>query len=273
MKLTCLVDNAVRQSSRFWGEHGISFLIETPNGRVLFDTGSSGAVLIHNLALTGVQTAGLSALVLSHSHPDHTGGLSDLFDRRTGLPLYANPALLRSRFVQLDGQTTALGLAVSPETLAGSVTLHLSETQQQVLPGVWTTGVITERPEPEGRGTGHVIRQGETWVPDPYDDDLSLWVETPGGHALILGCCHAGLLNTLAHVRRLFGVYPNVVVGGTHLVSSDAAQLAHLVQVLRPLGPPMLYLNHCTGQPAYVALATAFGDRVRAFPAGSILEL
>ncbi len=49
MRLICLVDNAVRPHTRFRGEHGLAFLVETAAGRVLFDTGASGEVLLHNL--------------------------------------------------------------------------------------------------------------------------------------------------------------------------------------------------------------------------------
>ena len=57
MNVTCVVDDAVQRSSPFWGEHGLAFLIETDAGRVLFDTGQSGTVLLHNLDLLGVDPA------------------------------------------------------------------------------------------------------------------------------------------------------------------------------------------------------------------------
>ena len=76
MKVQCLVDNSVRPSSAFWGEHGLAFLIDADDGRrLLFDTGASGAVLLHNLESAGVDIGTIDAVVLSHSHPDHTGGL------------------------------------------------------------------------------------------------------------------------------------------------------------------------------------------------------
>ena len=273
MKLTCLVDNAVHPHTSLWGEHGLAFLIESEEGRVLFDTGASGTVLLHNLGMAGVGLESIAALVLSHAHADHTGGLPALLKRRSGLPVYAHPDLMRERFSRRGGQMKARGLPLDAQVLRQRADLHLDDAPQEVLPGVWTTGEITERSEPEGRSPHHFVRDGETWVPDPYRDDMALILDVSRGLVLVCGCCHAGLLNTLSHVRRAFGRDPVAVVGGTHLISADEAHLRRLVQVLQRLGPPALYLNHCTGQAAYVALAQACGDRVAPCPAGTVLEL
>ena len=89
---------------------------------------------------------------------------------------------------------------------------------------------------------------------------------------MICGCCHAGLLNTLAHVRRTFGPDITTVAGGTHLLHADEAHLQRVMEVLRELDVPQLYLNHCTGQRAYVTLAQAFGEKVAPCPAGTRLN-
>jgi 7,8-dihydropterin-6-yl-methyl-4-(beta-D-ribofuranosyl)aminobenzene 5'-phosphate synthase len=272
MKVICLVDNAVQPHTSFWGEHGLAFLIETKDGRILFDTGTSGAVLVHNLEVAGIASESICALALSHSHPDHTGGLPALLECRPGLPVYAHPDLLRERFTRREGQVKAKGLPLAPETLRRQADLHLSAAPQMVLPRVWTTGEISERSEPEGRSPHHLVRQGDKWAPDPYRDDMALVLEGSQGLVLICGCCHAGLLNTLSHLRRVFDRDPIAVAGGMHLVNADGAYMRHLLEGLRRLGPPVLYPNHCTGQAAYVVLAQAFGERVASCPAGTVLE-
>jgi 7,8-dihydropterin-6-yl-methyl-4-(beta-D-ribofuranosyl)aminobenzene 5'-phosphate synthase len=272
MKLTCLVDNAVQPHSAFRGEHGLAFLVESEEGRVLFDTGASGAVLLHNLEVAGVPPEGISALALSHAHRDHTGGLPALLEQRPGLPVYAHPDVLRERFSRRGGSMQARGLPLAPEVLRQRADLRLSDAPQEILPGIWTTGEISDRSEPEGRSPHHFVHDGEGWASDPYRDDMALVLEESQGVVLVCGCCHAGLLNTLSHVRQVFGRDPMAVVGGTHLVSADEAHLRRLVGVLRRLGPPALYLNHCTGQAAYLVLAQALGDRVAPCPAGTVLE-
>ena len=280
IRVTCVVDDAVCDHSPFWGEHGLAFLIETESGSVLFDTGQSGTVLLHNLNLLGIEPETINALAISHAHYDHTGGLPALLDwgsagdlRPTGIPLHAHPDLFRERFSRREGTPKFVGLPLERAALEQRLTIQLSTEPAEVLPGVWTTGEITDRAEPEGRSAYHLTYGTEGWEPDLYRDDMSLVLETGRGLTVICGCCHAGLLNTLAHVRRTFGPDITTVAGGTHLLHADEAHLQRVMEVLRELGVPQLYLNHCTGQRAYVTLAQAFGEKVAPCPAGTRLSL
>jgi 7,8-dihydropterin-6-yl-methyl-4-(beta-D-ribofuranosyl)aminobenzene 5'-phosphate synthase len=212
------------------------------------------------------------ALILSHAHIDHTGGLIAILSQKPGLPLYASPDLFRPRFTLREDTYKSIGLPLTQEELAQLADLHLSDAPIEVLPGLWTTGEIGERPEPEGRSTRHYVPDGDGWQPDPYRDDMSLVMETQAGLVVICGCCHAGLLNTLAHVRRTFQRPIIAVLGGTHLVNAEEAYLQHVIEIISDTyGPIRFYLNHCTGPQAYVALASAFGDRVSPCPVGTIL--
>jgi len=274
IKLHCMVENSAKRGSALWGEHGLSFWIETPGGQVLFDTGQSGDVFLHNAQQMGLDLKQIDALTVSHAHYDHTGGFERTLPRmRPNIPLYAHPDLFRERFSRREGEYRSIGLRMSREELEKHADLRLSEQPSEIVPGVWTTGEISSRPHFEGRSEGHTIRRGEGWQPDPYQDDFSLVLEGDDGLVVLCGCCHAGLLNTLQHVRRHFDSRIVAVIGGTHLSSATSEMLHEAVEHLRSAyDSPRLYVNHCTGERAYLALARAFGDRVEVCPAGTTLD-
>jgi 7,8-dihydropterin-6-yl-methyl-4-(beta-D-ribofuranosyl)aminobenzene 5'-phosphate synthase len=273
MRVTCLIDNAVKASAPYWGEHGLAFLIESAGRTVLLDTGASSEVLLHNLAVARVAPADLDAVALSHGHRDHTGGLAALLAAKPALTVLAHPRVTAPRFSRREGALHEIGMPAGTVAMLERATQCLSREPRSLAPGVWTTGEIVTRAEPEGRSPAHCVRDGDRLAPDPYIDDLSLVLETPDGLVLLCGCCHAGLLNTLAHVKAQFGAWPCSIVGGTHLGSASAGELAHVVERLAALDLAALYPNHCTGQAAYLAMAAAFGRRVAPFPAGTVLDL
>jgi 7,8-dihydropterin-6-yl-methyl-4-(beta-D-ribofuranosyl)aminobenzene 5'-phosphate synthase len=276
MNVTCVIDDAVQRSSAFWGEHGLAFLIETEAGRVLFDTGQSGAVLLHNLEFLGVDPATIDALAISHAHYDHTGGLPALLERvRPATPLYANPDLFRERFSRREGEPRSVGLSLTREELAARLALRLGAKPQEVVPGVWTTGEIMSRPGPQGSSAYHLVREGDTFVADPYRDDMALVLEMDDRLVLLCGCCHAGLLNTLAHVQRIFERPIAAVAGGLHLTSATADYLQRVSDVLVGMESVQhVYPNHCTGEAAFVTLTLTLGPSVvRPCPAGTVLSL
>jgi 7,8-dihydropterin-6-yl-methyl-4-(beta-D-ribofuranosyl)aminobenzene 5'-phosphate synthase len=280
MNLICLVDDAVQRSSPFWGEHGLAFLIEVEDEgrgrRLLFDTGQSGTVLLHNLDLFDINVETVEAVAISHAHYDHTGGLPALLERlEPRTPLYANLDLFRERFADRGQWLETIGLRLGREALAQRLALRLAAGPQEILPGVWTTGEIAPRTEVEGRSASHLMRQGAELVADAYRDDMALVLDTGDRLALVCGCCHAGLLNTLAHVERTFDKPIAVIAGGLHLTSVGNQDLQKIARVLAAM-PALerVYPNHCTGEAAYVALTQILGSEVvHPCPAGSRLRL
>ncbi len=276
MKLTCVVDNAAQASSGLWGEHGLSYLIESAGRRVLFDTGRSGDVLMHNLKALEIGTDTIDAVAISHAHHDHTGGLPLLLDHlRPGVPLYANADLFRGRYVQRAGRPQFIGPPLSQETLSARLTLRLSADPQEIIPGVWTTGQIRERSEFEGKSDTHLMSGPDGLVPDAYLDDMALVLAHGDDLTLLCGCCHAGLLNTLIQVERTFAQSVVTIVGGLHLAGVSEHDLAHACARLTSMSDLRhVYPGHCTGDAAYLALVQALGTAiVRSSPSGTVIEL
>jgi 7,8-dihydropterin-6-yl-methyl-4-(beta-D-ribofuranosyl)aminobenzene 5'-phosphate synthase len=101
-----------------------------------------------------------------------------------------------------------------------------------------------------------------------------LVLQTSQGLVVVCGCCHAGLLNTLAHIRLYFYQPLKAIIGGTHLAGAVPETLDRVVAELGNHcegSVPDLYLNHCTGEVALFRLAHAFGEKVHPCPAGLVL--
>lgn len=273
MKIVCIVDNAVEKDSNLQSEHGLSFWIETQNGNVLFDTGQTASVLSHNLKTLGLSLQTISAVALSHAHYDHTGGLEGVLLVKKDIPIYANPDLFRSRYALRNSEYHSIGLNINQSRLTSLSKVKISNRPNEILPGLWTTGEIVERPEPPGSSAHLFIQTAKGWEADQYLDDMSLVCKTSNGLVLICGCCHAGILNTLFHVKRIFHEPIVAVIGGIHLIHADDNYLDHVISIISENFPRLnLYLNHCTGEMAFKKLSEFFGKRVKSFPAGASLE-
>jgi 7,8-dihydropterin-6-yl-methyl-4-(beta-D-ribofuranosyl)aminobenzene 5'-phosphate synthase len=149
----------------------------------------------------------------------------------------------------------------------------LSAEPEEIIPGVWTTGEITLRPEPQGSSEQHCVREGGAYVPDPYRDDMALVLAMDDRLVLLCGCCHAGLLNTLAHVRRAFERPVVAIAGGLHLANATADCLQRVGEVLIEMESVQhVYPSHCSGEAAFVSLTLALGPSVVSpCPAGTAL--
>ena len=273
IRLTCVIDNKCLPQSNLVCEHGLCFRIDSDHGTVFFDTGATTTALAHNLDRLPPAQGPVSGVVLSHAHYDHTGGLALLVSRFPGIPLFASPHIFERRLSGSGDALRDIGLPTTRAMLQRSASLQLDDRPRMVLPGVWTTGEIPNRSEPEGRSPHHFVVEDGTALADPYRDDMSLVLHVTGGLVVVLGCCHAGLLNTLAHVSDHFAGPILAAVGGTHLIEAVKDYLQHVVEILRHrYGGPKLYVNHCTGDSATAAFVNAFPGSAGPCPAGTVLH-
>ncbi|MGC9358782.1 MAG: MBL fold metallo-hydrolase [Anaerolineae bacterium] len=269
MRVRCVIDNCVAASSPLWGEHGLAMLITTEAGTLLWDTGGSGDVLVHNLRELNVPFDEIDAVALSHAHNDHTGGLGAVLERVPGIPVHLHPSAFEPRYSMRPGRQRNIGMAQSEEELSRHATLERHEEPFEILSGVFVTGAVQPRPYPPGASAHHRVMRDGRELPDPYADDMSLVLETAEGLVLVCGCCHAGLRNTLASVTTHWAGRIRAVLGGTHLATAPEKELDAVAQALEALGPPEMYLNHCTGDKAIARLQRAWPDRVHPLPAGA----
>lgn len=190
--ITCLVNDETQPGSGLRAEHGLSFFIQVDEKRLLFDTGPSGKVLSYNTTKLGLDLRGVSNIVLSHSHPDHTGGLRPALSLARGCKLSAHPAIFQERFRRRRWwKPKHVGLPLYRREIEEYAELKLSSQPVEVVPRVWTTGEVARRPGAEGKSARHLIRTPQGWAPDPYADDMALVLETRFSRGTGLWSCRA----------------------------------------------------------------------------------
>lgn len=271
-RVTVLVENTAGRSGLL-AEHGLAFLVERAGRRFLFDTGQT-EVACRNAAALGIDLGGLDGIVLSHGHYDHGGGLPAMIERYGPAPLFAHPDALNPCYRRCaDGSSRPVGLSGAALDAARACgELEAIDRARVLAGGLNVTGPVPRVEAFETAESGF-FKDPECRIANDLVEDQALFFDTKRGTVVLLGCAHAGVVNTLHRVRQLTGRKPlHVVAGGMHLAAADAACVDATVDALRSFDIDRLYPLHCTGFAASARLWNELPARVSDAPAGTVLE-
>lgn len=274
-RITVLCENSVGALSGTLGEHGFSALIEPSEGEpLLFDTGQ-GLTLLHNARRMNKNLSQVGQVVISHGHYDHAGGLKPLLQEYGAKNVFGHPAMFSPRYrIKDTGECYPITMPAGREELEtlGAV-FDLSREFRAIAPGIYLTGEVPRVTDFETGDQGlYCDCTGQEL--DTTPDDQSLLLETERGLVLVLGCCHAGLVNTLEHVAYMTGrrdIY--AVIGGTHLGFCSQDQIGKTVAALKALGIQKLAASHCTGFAASARLSREMPKEFQVAMVGYTLEV
>ncbi len=272
-RITVLVENTARGPG-ILAEHGLAFWIEHNDRHVLLDTGQ-GAVIAANAYKLGIALREIDALILSHGHYDHTGGVPEALKTGRPVTVYAHPAAFAPKFTRdRDGSSREIGMPYASERAIHDShrSVIATELPTGVCDGLIVTGSVPRQTDFEDTGGPFFLDQACTRT-DPLVDDQSLFFDTEKGVVVVLGCAHSGIINTLHYIRQLTGNRPiYAVIGGMHLIGAAPQRLERTIAHLRENGVERLAPAHCTGMPATVALWNAFPGQCQPCSVGTTFE-
>ena len=275
VRITVLCDNSVGPVSGTLGEHGFAALIERKEAEsILFDTGQ-GFTLLHNAARMRKDLSRVDKVVISHGHHDHTGGLMPLLQQFGGREIFAHEAVFGSRHrIKDTGECYPIGIPFEQSAYEeAGATFNLSNSFREISPGIMLTGEVPRVTRFETGDQG-IFSDCTGQELDATPDDQSLVIETAKGLVVLLGCCHAGLANTIEHIAYQNGrrdIY--AMIGGTHLGFCGQEQLERTVDVVRKAGIRKLAVSHCTGFVAAARLSRELPKEFQMAMVGYTLEI
>ena len=191
---------------------GFACLIEGLDKTILFDTGGDGEILLSNMRRLGLDAKAIDAVVLSHIHADHTGGLDALLTHNPDVTVFL-PASFPASFRQAIERR---GAAI--ETVSGP---------RQLLPRVHSTG------EMHGTLT-----------------EQALIVDSREGLIVITGCAHPNVADMAEQAHRYLDKNIYLLMGGFHMSGKSKSEIQEIINRLRALGVRKIAPSHCTGDKA-----------------------
>ncbi len=266
-----VVERLVPDGSGLIGEPGVSYLISAGSRRVLFDSGLSGgkpdSALVHNARVLGESLGDLDAVVISHLHADHVGGLRAM--RRRTFSFAAEP--------------------IEPSGVPAHVPAQMAHPRADV--------VLTTGPTVVGPGMAVLPPLPRMLFWPGYVTEQALVVNVRGfGLVLISGCGHPRIEQILGVTQRVLDVPIRAVVGGLHLPVHPAGtplvpqavlgnpyppwqpiserDAEHVVAEIQACGPRVVALSGHDSTPwTYDMFTRRFGDRYRTLRAGAELRI
>jgi 7,8-dihydropterin-6-yl-methyl-4-(beta-D-ribofuranosyl)aminobenzene 5'-phosphate synthase len=254
-------------------EHGFSAVVtitfDDIAHSILFDFGFSEHGATFNADALGVDLSTVEAMVLSHGHRDHFGGLEQLAERvgKKGIELVLHPTAFRkSRYLKVTDERKINLRAPSREKIekAGVSIIESKEPRMLLDDSVLFLGEIPKQTAFEkGFPRAHYDEDGEAkW--DPIEEDSAIVVNVRGkGLVILSGCAHSGIVNTVKYAREVTGVDGvYVVMGGFHLTGADFEPIIEpTTEALKTINPQYVVPTHCTGRKAVMHLEKEMPDR------------
>lgn len=252
-------------------EHGFSLMIRVQSKRktknFLFDTGGSPNVIIQNAARMNLDLKKVDSIVLSHSHYDHSGGLTAVLKatKKGKLPVIIHKDMQRKRgVINTDGTIREYPPFPTMEQMKSAEIIETKQPKLFLEDMVLVTGEIPRKTEFEKGYLPHRFFENGFWKPDPWIwDDRAIAINLKEkGLIIISGCAHAGIINTINYIQELTGITKTyAILGGFHLSGEEYEKIINAtLRELVKKKPEVIVPTHCTGWRGKCAISQILPD-------------
>lgn len=276
--ITILAEDVAGYDSPLDAKFGLSMLLDILVGKnetqFLYDTNQASEPIIQNLHALNISLNRLNSIFLSHCHFDHTGGLTGILEAiNRPIPVVGHPSIFRPCFEIKPEGLWPIGLIGTSQVdlERRNALLTLTREPLNLMTGVISSGEIPRINDFELPGDMYTIQDGVV-VKDDMKDDAAIILHLPAGLVILVGCCHAGIVNIIVQAKAITGVTKiHAVIGGLHLLNANEDRLDRTIHALEEV--EYLFTGHCTGLKAMAALMQAKGPNFSQIHTGKIIHL
>lgn len=271
MRITVLNENMVYRK-KLIAEHGLSLLVETGDKRILMDTGQSD-VFIKNAEILGIDLNDLDAIIISHGHYDHGGGL-DYLNEIDNIPsIYISEKALIPKFSinKKNNKYYFNGIEVNDNIKKH---FHYIYNKEEIFKGIYLVNNIPYKNDFENKPSGFYLKQNNKMSMDLMYDEQILVIETSKGLSLFMGCSHMGVMNAISYIKDMFkGKKIYSLFAGMHLINADKSRIDKTINMLKKENIDYIMPCHCTGYKVSAKISEDFEDNYVEVQCGSVIEI
>jgi len=279
MKIITLLENTKPSNSLLEARHGLSFYIETDNHKLLFDTGPDDSI-IKNATMLGVNLSAVEAVVISHGHYDHAGGLRAFFQQNDHAPVYLLDGA-QNKFYSLSRGLPYRYIGIDPALFEEFSSRFRFFNHEFTLFHHIQLYAVRDFGEFRPHNDVLFVDKNKERSLDDFSHELVMSIEEKDSNVVFTGCSHQGVVNMVRTVQEAQPALPiRGIIGGFHISNTTTNRLSEsedvvigLSERLKSMNIPKIFTGHCTGIAGISVLNEILGESLDALYSGKIIEL
>jgi 7,8-dihydropterin-6-yl-methyl-4-(beta-D-ribofuranosyl)aminobenzene 5'-phosphate synthase len=269
MDVTVLSENTKLKNSNLHTEHGLSLLVEKDDNIVLFDTGGPEGSAIQNAESLNLDLCDVDAVVISHGHDDHTGGLLDFFKLNDDAPVYLKKEALNPHYTCSSNNKEFIGMDERIIEEYSNRIKFISETTEILEDFFVMPNIYQKYPTPT---TNNILfsKEDNKILIDKFQHELFMAVKSIGEIDIFSGCGHKGIMNIVCSAEEAVPhMKIKTIIGGFHFqagkistFTAKSEEIENTSRMIKSDGIEKVYTGHCTGKYGYQIMKTILEDRI-----------